>query len=180
MNRKTLVTAVTIGALGSAGIALAEGTSTEKKQTQKQTQEQPELQQGQTSSETAASAPQQEQQNVQKKGVARLDSVRISSLDETQIKTLQQKLADLGYYMGNIDGIFGPKSRAALSQYFRDQATLVAQGKLSEVSMTSLGFEESEIERVRGVDQEGGQGVEERTPTRGSDDDTGMDPEMNP
>ena len=89
MNRKTLVTAVTIGALGSAGIALAEGTSTEKKQTQKQTQEQPELQQGQTSSETAATAPQQEQQNVQKKGVARLDSVRISSLDESQIKTLQ-------------------------------------------------------------------------------------------
>ncbi len=168
MNRKLLAGTIAAFALGSAGVAVAEGTgeSTKDKPSQKQTQHE---QQGST--ETGQSAQGAEQgtgteRDVQqtKTGINRLDSVKLTALDEQAAKNLQTKLQELGYYKGEIDGKIGPKSRTALSQFFRDQMQLVNRGRLSEVAMTSLGFEDDDIERVRGVDEES---TGERSPTRG-------------
>jgi peptidoglycan hydrolase-like protein with peptidoglycan-binding domain len=145
-----------------SGLALAEGTGadkpTEPKQSQQQTQ-QPAEEQG----------AQQEQQRT---GVQRLDSIKLSVVDEESATTLQQKLADLGYYKAEVDGKIGPKTRGALTQYFRDQAQLVAQGRLSEVGMISLGFDEAAIERVRGMEE---QGDEEPTRMQGTDEPDGSE-----
>lgn len=201
MKRKILVSAVTLCALGTAGIAFAEGTSGTQKEerdpaaqsgtmqgqgtqqgmqqgTQQGTQQDTTAEQGSDIGSEQQADVGQESESMQqaepaKQGVARLDSVRISSLDDEHARMLQQKLADLGYYKAEVDGKFGPKSKAALSQYFRDQAQLVAQGKVSESALTALGFDDSAIERVRGIDVEGDQ---ERTPTPGTDVEEGVEP----
>ena len=177
MKRNFLIGSITLVALGASGLAIAEGGNTPHDPQQKQPtaeqqpmQEESELQQGQQSAE----AQQQEPQRV---GVKRLDSVKLSVIEEEQAKNLQQQLSDLGYYKAEIDGKIGPKTKAALQQYFRDQATLVAQGRLSEVGMTSLGFDESEIQRVRGLEE---QGDVERTPMGEIDEPTQDQPENVP
>lgn len=171
MNRKILVSAVAICALGTAGIAFAEGTEHKKPdQSAQQGQQQgtqTDTPAGMEATDTGSQTQAGVQPEAQRRGVARLDAVNLKSLDEDQAKSLQTKLQELGYYNGEIDGKIGPKSKGALSQYFRDQAQLVAQGKLSELAMTSLGFDDSEIQQVRGVDE---QGEAERTPTKGFDD----------
>jgi peptidoglycan hydrolase-like protein with peptidoglycan-binding domain len=147
MRRHLLIGSIAV-ALGVSGLALAEGTGANEPTEPKQSQQQQETQQPQDEQKAA----QQEQQRM---GVKRLDSIKLSVVDEESAKTLQQKLADLGYYKAEVDGKIGQKTRAALTQYFRDQAQLVARGRLSEVGMTSLGFDGAAIERVRGMEEQG-------------------------
>jgi len=56
----------------------------------------------------------------------------ITSLSEDQRKRMQQMLKDEGYYRGEVDGVVGAQTRAALQRYFQRQAQLAAQGRVSE------------------------------------------------
>jgi peptidoglycan hydrolase-like protein with peptidoglycan-binding domain len=67
-------------------------------------------------------------------------SVELSSLSENDAKKIQQRLQELGFYRGEIDGVLGQQTRAALRQYFQQQAQLVAQGKLGESAADALGI----------------------------------------
>lgn len=164
MKHKYLVGSIGALALALSGLAVAEGTGAGDKPQQEQ-KDQPK----QGMQEETQPKMEHEQKAEQKKaGVQRLDSVKLTSLDEQASRQLQQKLADLGYYKAEVDGKIGPKTRGALAQYFRDQAQLIVQGRLSEAGMTSLGFEESEIQRVRGMEEEGQ--TPERAPTRGTEE----------
>jgi hypothetical protein len=186
MKSRILVGAIAALALGTAGIAVAEGTAGQKKDQPSHgtmhEQGDPTAgtgqqgQQGSTASDIDIGSEQRAQQQGQmgqtKSGVERLDSVKLSVLDEEAAQNLQTKLQELGYYKAEVDGKIGPKTRAALSQFFRDQAQLVNRGRLSELALTSLGFEDSEIERVRGMEEEP---VEQRSPTRGVEDDESIE-----
>ena len=44
----------------------------------------------------------------------------MSNLPKDQVKAEQQKLLELGYYNGEIDGKWGPQSKAALDAYEQD------------------------------------------------------------
>jgi hypothetical protein len=188
MKAKILVGTIATLALGTAGVALAEGTAGQTKD--KSAHETQQYEQGATSategtegSETGTAgqadigseqqAVQREQTAQTKSGINRLDSVKLSVLDEESAQNLQTKLQELGYYKAEVDGKVGPKTRAALSQFFRDQAQLVNRGRLSELAMTSLGFDDSEIERVRGMEEEPVEG--QRSPTRGVEEDESIE-----
>jgi len=97
---------------------------------------------------------------------AEANSVRLSSLDRQQVRDVQAKLKDLGFYHGNVDGVLGMETRTALSHYYLDQLKLVQNGRIGDSSLTAFGFNQSEIQRVRGVDFQRGN---ERQPTRGTD-----------
>ncbi len=56
----------------------------------------------------------------------------LTSLSEDQRKHIQQVLKDEGLYQGEVDGVVGAQTRAALQRYFQRQAQLVAQGRISE------------------------------------------------
>ena len=95
----------------------------------------------------------------------RVEAIKLTALEKEEAVEVQTKLQDLGYYKGNIDGIVGRQTRAALQRYFRDQVTLAARGMAGSAALVSLGIDESAIQRVRGREPESQ--TEERTPSSG-------------
>lgn len=88
-----------------------------------------------------------------------IPSIKLSALDESQVTDLQTRLQELGFYKGDVDGKAGRMTRAALSQWFRQQLNLINQGRVSEAGLSGLGFSDTDIERVRGVDEEKGTSI---------------------
>lgn len=66
-------------------------------------------------------------------------STKKSSNSTATIKAAQQKLKNLGYYDGVIDGSFGPKSKEALKKFQKDN-NLVVDGSLGPKSKQALGI----------------------------------------
>lgn len=107
-------------------------------------------------------------QNVQgQQGMnASVKSVHLAALDKTQLRDVQTQLKDLGFYKGNVDGVLGGQTRAALVSYFQNQLSLAGQGRISDNALSGFGFNKSDIEKVRGIDQSNGN---QRQPTRGQE-----------
>jgi hypothetical protein len=62
------------------------------------------------------------------------------------VANVQEQLQDQGYYQGEVDGMLGPLTRAALADYQRDHG-LYTTAAIDEPTMASLGFGgESEAE----------------------------------
>ena len=134
-------------ALALAGIAGANNNNgTQGQSTQQQQQPmQGQQMQGQTQQQQQQGQQgQMPQQNVK--------SVRLSALDQNQIKEVQTKLKDCGFYQGAVDGVIGNGTRGALSSFFQNQVTLAQQGRISDEALGGFGFSSNDIERVRGVD----------------------------
>ncbi len=60
----------------------------------------------------------------------------------TQVKTMQQKLKNWGYYNGTVDGIFGAKTRSAVV-YFQKKNGLTADGIVGAKTLSALGMSSS-------------------------------------
>lgn len=76
----------------------------------------------------------------------------LAGLSSEQVRELQVRLQERGYYAGEIDGVAGPQTRAALRQFFQRQTQLVTQGKVTESALSAFGMAASEIEPVRGTE----------------------------
>ena len=57
----------------------------------------------------------------------------------TNVKTLQTKLKNWGYYTGTVDGVFGPKTKAAVIS-FQKKNGLVADGVVGAKTLAALGM----------------------------------------
>lgn len=70
--------------------------------------------------------------------------IEIKSLSADETRALQQRLKDLGYYKGEIDGAAGPQTRTALNALVRSQfmltQRLVEQGQMPSSLAQSLGL----------------------------------------
>jgi len=62
-----------------------------------------------------------------------------TGLTYTQIKTVQQKLKNWGYYTGSVDGVFGPKTKAAVIKFQKNNG-LVADGIVGAKTASALGM----------------------------------------
>jgi peptidoglycan hydrolase-like protein with peptidoglycan-binding domain len=60
------------------------------------------------------------------------------------IKKVQESLRDKGYYHGNVDGISGPQTRAAILQYQKDE-NLHTTGRLDAKTAGKLGVEPKSV-----------------------------------
>ena len=85
-------------------------------------------------------------------GVAMIDTYSLASkvnpvqyaemmecLTTTQIKTVQQKLKNWGYYTGSVDGIYGSKTTAAV-KYFQRRNGLAVDGIVGPNTAAALGM----------------------------------------
>ena len=70
--------------------------------------------------------------------------VDLKNLSADEAKQLQQHLKDVGYYKGEVDGMIGPQTRAALNTLVRNQfaltQSLVQQGQMPSTLAQSLGI----------------------------------------
>jgi len=135
MVSKFISTSFLAAALALGGTAFAGGTNDQQSQPQQQG-----MQQQQESSQQQAAS-------------SNVKSVRLTALDQSQIKDVQTQLKDLGFYRGNVDGILGGQTHAALVSYFQSQLSLLQQGRISDGALSGFGFGRNDIEKVRGVDQ---------------------------
>jgi peptidoglycan hydrolase-like protein with peptidoglycan-binding domain len=78
------------------------------------------------------------------------DSVPLAQIEAEQVKVMQRKLQESGYYHGEIDGKVGPQTRNALNRFYSDAAQLALRGRISPDSAEAFGVPAAEIERVRG------------------------------
>ena len=62
-----------------------------------------------------------------------------ATLSTSQVKTVQTKLKRWGYYTGGVDGIFGPKTKAAVIS-FQKKNGLVADGIVGPKTAAALGM----------------------------------------
>ena len=60
----------------------------------------------------------------------------------TQVRTIQKKLKNWGYYKGAIDGIFGSQTKEAV-KYFQRKNGLTVDGVVGPKTLTALGMSES-------------------------------------
>ncbi|MFO7177696.1 MAG: peptidoglycan-binding protein [Pseudomonadota bacterium] len=118
----------------------------EEAQQQQQQAEQPQQQQPQ---EQKA-----EQQQKPRQGMQQEKTFELSAMPKEQARELQEKLQELGYYQGPIDGQLGQATRSALQRYFRDQGQLASRGMVSESSLEHFGISTDEIQPVAGEEQE--------------------------
>jgi peptidoglycan hydrolase-like protein with peptidoglycan-binding domain len=76
--------------------------------------------------------------------------VNLAELNTEQTKEMQQKLQQLGFYQGAVDGKFGAGTRAALTRYFQRQAQLASQGMVDDSAIGVFGIEATDVKPVAG------------------------------
>lgn len=75
--------------------------------------------------------------NVIEKNSETIETVSVASTSEN--KKIQQRLKELGYYTGNIDGIIGPKSLSAIKKFQKDYG-LTVDGIVGKNTLKALGL----------------------------------------
>jgi len=104
------------------------------------------------SAEGTKKEPGQHEQQQQTQRVEQ-SSTGFAAMGADDIKQVQRHLQQHGFYDGNIDGIVGPKTRTALTQ-FQQQQGLPATGAWNSETANALGLDvmQSERQPVRGTD----------------------------
>jgi peptidoglycan hydrolase-like protein with peptidoglycan-binding domain len=83
--------------------------------------------------------------------------IDLKTLNKEQVKLLQQRLQERGFYRGKVDGAMGPQTRNALTglmaqQYALNQR-LANQGQITEQFASSIGIDMHGRAAVTGVDR---------------------------
>lgn len=132
MSKKHVIVGVSALVLGFGGSAWAEGDETSKGGEQAQGTESKDV------GEAAA-------------GQASAGQMKSVELSKDQKKQLQRELQNRGHYQGEIDGIIGPQTRAALKE-FQEQQNLTSSGEADQQTLSALGLDLSERQPVAGSD----------------------------
>ena len=64
-----------------------------------------------------------------------------------QVRLVQQRLQDLGYYFGSVDGIYGTGTRNAIINFQRDN-NLAADGAAGQATLAALGIAEGQADEL--------------------------------
>jgi peptidoglycan hydrolase-like protein with peptidoglycan-binding domain len=85
------------------------------------------------------------------------DAGGASSMSPSMIKQVQQKLKQQGHEVGAVDGMWGPKTQAALRE-FQQQQGMQASGELDQETLAALGVQAGSGSQVQGAGGEQGAG----------------------
>jgi peptidoglycan hydrolase-like protein with peptidoglycan-binding domain len=72
--------------------------------------------------------------------------VPLEALNQDQLRTVQTRLHELGFYQGEVDGVFGQGTRAAVQRFFQTQADLAGRGMISDVTAGVFGLSPRELD----------------------------------
>jgi peptidoglycan hydrolase-like protein with peptidoglycan-binding domain len=65
--------------------------------------------------------------------------VQLDRLNQDQLRTLQTRLQQLGFYQGPVDGVLGEGTRSSLRQFFQTQAELASRGIITDATVSLFG-----------------------------------------
>lgn len=65
--------------------------------------------------------------------------VQLDTLNPQQLRTLQTRLQELGFYQGPVDGVLGEGTRNGLRQFYQTQADLAARGIITDATIGTFG-----------------------------------------
>jgi peptidoglycan hydrolase-like protein with peptidoglycan-binding domain len=65
--------------------------------------------------------------------------VQLDRLNQDQLRTLQTRLQELGFYQGPVDGVLGEGTRSSLRQFFQTQAELASRGIITDATVSLFG-----------------------------------------
>jgi peptidoglycan hydrolase-like protein with peptidoglycan-binding domain len=68
------------------------------------------------------------------------DMAAATPLAPTAVRNVQSRLRDLGFYRGEVDGVWGPTTQAAIGQ-FQQGRGLQANGQLNPVTLQAMGLD---------------------------------------
>lgn len=103
--------------------------------------------------------------------------IDLRSLGAEEIRSVQQSLQERGHYRGQVDGVVGPQTRAALNALLADQYALnqrlINQGQIAGQLAASLGIDAQGVSPVSGsdsnhMDKPNGQATQQRSKTQRS------------
>jgi peptidoglycan hydrolase-like protein with peptidoglycan-binding domain len=77
------------------------------------------------------------------------DAGGASSMSPSMIKQVQQKLKQQGHDVGAVDGMWGPKTQAALRE-FQQQQGMQASGELDQETLAALGVQAGSGSQAQG------------------------------
>lgn len=80
------------------------------------------------------------------------EAIDLKKVKGEHAKKIQQKLQEEGFYKGEVDGILGKETQAALRE-FQEAKGLESSGKLDNQTASALGIELSDIQPVRGEEE---------------------------
>lgn len=80
-------------------------------------------------------------------------STSSQSMDQSTIRNVQEQLQQQGYEVGQIDGVMGPNTRKALSQFQRDN-NMPPSGRLDQPTMAALGVEDGAPQQAQTPEDE--------------------------
>ncbi len=100
------------------------------------------------------------------------------ALDKELVTKVQDRLAELGYRPGPVDGVMGRKTREALKQY-QDDSGLPADGKLTKTTLSRLNAPpQSEVPGPQAAKPRTGESAEDGAGTAASEAADAAAPEM--
>jgi hypothetical protein len=94
--------------------------------------------------QTSRREPTNSQQSVAKSQPSQQDltSSQPGTVNAAQVRQAQKKLNDMGYRAGQVDGVWGPNTQAAIRN-FQQAKGLEATGRLNPQTINALGIEDS-------------------------------------
>jgi hypothetical protein len=98
--------------------------------------------------------------------------IQLDRLNQDQLRTLQTRLSELGFYHGNVDGVMGEGTRSGLRQFFQTQADLASRGIITDATISLFGFSPQGLNPPTTPAPSGGQmgtNPSQTTPPRGNE-----------
>lgn len=89
-----------------------------------------------------------EQQSGMQGGQTSAHQGQSAKLDQNTARQVQQQLQSQGYDVGQVDGMWGPRSRQALMDFQRDQ-NIRSTGRPDQQTMAALGLEPSASQQAQ-------------------------------
>jgi peptidoglycan hydrolase-like protein with peptidoglycan-binding domain len=99
-----------------------------------------EQQSGRAAQEPIGGQTQQMGNGAQQSQQQTAEIVSPNSLNEEEVKAIQQALNEKGFHAGNVDGIWGPETRTALRN-FQEKENVQASGQLDRQTLSALGVQ---------------------------------------
>ncbi len=90
-------------------------------------------------------------QPMQRQASATMQDVNPNTLSRDQVQKIQQALDKSGFGAGQIDGMWGPETQAALQKFQKSKAMSTANGQLDRTTLSALQLNPNKFAQSQGM-----------------------------